>query len=188
VRSDQDRIKSIKDHFDALTAMTPEDYNSERTVNADSKRDGNSGESEESEEDSNVMLDAYTPDPGKVRPLRGGFKKGQTEFKKKRKLELQNEKHVQSDEKHNSNVSVKLETPENKGENELSKRSRMDKTDTASIDYENADFSQFTCGVKQGKSKQFNPWKESNNKGKMNQKGKTGFKGRNKTFHYKKSK
>ena len=95
---------------------------------------------------------------------------------------------MQSDEKHNSNVSVKLETPENKGENELGKRSRMDKTDTASIDYENADFSQFTCGVKQGKSKQFNPWKESNNKGKMNQKGKTGFKGRNKTFHYKKSK
>ena len=188
VRSDQDRIKSIKDHFDALTAMTPEDYNSERTVNADSKRDSNSGESAESEEDNNVMLDAYTPDPGKVQPLRRGFKKGQTEFKKKRKLELQNEKHVKSDEKINSNVSVKLETPEKKVENELSKRSRMDKTDTASIVYENADFSQFTCGVKQGKSKQFNPWKESNNKGKMNQKGKTGFKGRNKTFHYKKSK
>ena len=133
-------------------------------------------------------MNRWRPISERIGTSKAGKEKGQTEFKKKRKLELQNEKNVQSDEKDNSNVSVKLETPENKGENELSKRSRMEKTDTANIDYENADFSQFTCGVKQGKSKQFNPWKESNNKGKMNQKGKTGFKGRNKTFHYKKSK
>ena len=57
-----------------------------------------------------------------------------------------------------------------------------------SIDFENADFSQFSCGVKQGKSKQYNPWSEMKNKGKMNQKGKTGFKGRTKSFHYKNTK
>ena len=190
-RSDQERIQSIKEHFDALTAMTPEDYNSERNKNTEKSSENNCTESEESEVEDNDMLDAYDPNPGKVKSLRNEFKEGKKEFKKKRKLDLQKEK---KSSKHghtgNSEMSVKVENHgqtfdlENNGGN---KRARTEKTEQ-SIDFENADLSQYSCGVKQGKSKQFNPWNEMKNKGKMNQKGKTGFKGRNKTFHYKNTK
>ena len=188
-KSDQERIQSIKDHFDALTAMTPEEYNSVRTNDSENGHDDNVNESEGSEEEGNVMLDAYNPDPGKARNLRADFKEGKKEFKKKRKLELQNEKQTGKYDTDKSNVpQVKVENPEQSSNlnDDLGKRPRLENK-SAGIDFENADFSQYSCGVKQGKSKQFNPWKESTNKGKMNQKGKTGFKGRNKTFHYKKS-
>ena len=191
-RSDQERIQSIKNHFDALTAMTPEEYNSERNKNTENGAGNSSTESEESEVEGSTMLDAYNPDPGKVRALRNEFKEGKQEFKKKRKLQLQKEKKTSKHDQTGNRgfPPVKVEDQEKTLDlenNDENKRARTEKTDM-SIDFENADFSQYSCGVKQGKSKQFNPWSEMKNKGKMNQKGKTGFKGRTKSFHYKNTK
>ena len=72
------------------------------------------------------------------------------------------------------------------GDTETIKKLKSKDATKTHLDFENADFSQFSSGVKAEKDKQFNPWNGFNKKGKMNQKGKTG-KGNTKSFHYKKS-
>ena len=79
-------------------------------------------------------------------------------------------------------------TPLTEADTDVVKRVKIEGEKSKSIiDFDNADFSQYSCGTK-GQTKQFNPWNELGKKGKMNQKGRTGFKGGSKTFHYKKSK
>lgn len=80
--SDEDRIQSIKDHFDNLTALTAKDMEEDNAKE--------SGEKDEAvEEDVEEMdMDEYDPDPGKVQNLRAGLsKKGN----KKRQNALKNE-------------------------------------------------------------------------------------------------
>merc|ERR1711994_535973 len=128
-KSDQERIQSIKDHFDALTAMTPEEYNSVGTKDSENGHDDNANESEGSEEEGNVMPDAYNPDTGKVLNLRADFKEGKKEFKKKRKLELKNEKQTEKYDTDKSNVpQVKVENSEQSSNlnDDLSKRPRLE--------------------------------------------------------------
>ena len=64
-RSDTERIQSIKEHFDALTAMTPSDLN-EETPQPDPKEE----EEEEDDEEPIQALEEFDPDPGLVKNLR----------------------------------------------------------------------------------------------------------------------
>ena len=61
--SDADRIKSIKEHFDTLTKMTPQQFTQESTaVNIDNDNDNE----EEEEEPETLTIDDFDPNPGKV--------------------------------------------------------------------------------------------------------------------------
>ena len=200
-RTDDERVQSIKAHFDALTAMTPEEYSSDMVVK--SETGGNNAgltDSENSENDEDKMLDSYNPDPGKVKPLRKDLKAGRTQFKKQRNVKNQKERtsiNGTGDEHKMSKIAAaKTEgqglkrdlAPLSDVDTATSKRVKIEGGQSkTNIDFDNADFSQYSCGAK-GQNKQFNPWNELSKKGKMNQKGKTGFKGGSKTFHYKKSK
>ena len=64
-RTDADRIKSVKEHFDALTSMTPADYEPEAEKSPKQEETSD----EESDEEP-MTLDAYDPDPGQVKKLR----------------------------------------------------------------------------------------------------------------------
>ena len=196
-KADRERIQSIKAHFDALTAMTPEEYNSEKRLISEDNCDNT--DPEHSENDVSNMLDAYDPDPGKVQALRSGLKDGRKKFKKQRASQLQSEENTinkASIIKTNTKIPVDIKSegqaPKRNSasfENVVeSKRNKSDVNRTQpTIDFENADFSQYSCGVKTEKKSQLNHWNELNKKGKMNQKGKTGFKRASKTSHLKKS-
>jgi len=82
-KTDSDRIQSIKEHFDALTAMTPEEYAGEASK-ADDKKEKE--EEEEEEEEYVQPLDAYDPDPGIVQKLRE-FKNASSSNSNKRKMD-----------------------------------------------------------------------------------------------------
>ena len=60
VQSDEDRIKSIKQHFDALTALTPQDM--EETLEKPPEN--------EPEQSDHGDIDDYDPDPGEVKNIR----------------------------------------------------------------------------------------------------------------------
>ena len=194
-RTDYERIESIKAHFDALTAMTPDEYNAD-TLGTSENCNDNISEPEESDEADN-MLDAYNPDPGKVKSLRSGFADDRKEYRKQRKLQLMNKNSGNAKEsevsRNKDTVMVKSESNGQKrnaahlGDTETIKKLKSKDATKTHLDFENADFSQFSSGVKAEKDKQFNPWNGFNKKGKMNQKGKTG-KGNTKSFHYKKAK
>ena len=199
-RTDDERVQSIKAHFDALTAMTPEEYSSDMVVK--SENGGNNAgftDSENSENDSDKMLDSYNPDPGKIKPLRKDLKAGRTQFKKQKNVHQKEQRSINStvDEHKESKIAAaKMEGHGHKRDIALlpeadtatSKRVKLEGEQAETkLDFDNADFSQYSCGAK-GQNKQFNPWNETNKKGRMNQKGKTGFKGGSKTFSYKKSK
>lgn len=84
VVTDEDRIKSIKQHFDTLTALTPQDMTSENSVTKNEQVE--SSDSDENIEE--TTIDDYDPDPGEAKPLRQGLNKSNKseikEMKKKR--------------------------------------------------------------------------------------------------------
>ena len=197
-RTDNERIRSIKAHFDALTAMTPEEYNSGRYDVSNNDCEGAVlNASEDSESDiNNEMLDAYDPDPGKVKALRTGLKSNGKKSRSahKNKLSNLNENQCQQPSSHNPITSKNkiqaqkrnLDTGEDNYDPERIKSEQVKME--SGIDFESADFSQYSCGAKAETSNEFNPWSELNKKRKMNQKGKSSLKGSSKSFHYKKSK
>ena len=117
VVTDEDRIKSIKQHFDTLTALTAQDLVSETA----SKH-----EVESSNDDDNLdetTIDDYDPDPGDVKKLREGQEswKYKKEKSKERRMAKKRSKEMQE----------KNESPAKKEK----------------IDMENVDFSQYSSGV-----------------------------------------
>ena len=203
-RTDKERIQSIKAHFDALTAMTTEEYSCERQeVSKNGGGNADSNNSEESDNEGIDMLDSYNPDPGKVKALRAGINEGRKEFRKQRQLQLQKERqqslegNVEQDErlvKAKSESESKLNWNKRKSNEKdlsISKHVKCEQDEGSStVDFTNVDFSQYSSGAKKSKNdKEFNPWKELNEKqkGKMSHKRKSNFKGANKTFHYRKS-
>ena len=85
VVTDEDRIKSIKQHFDTLTAITAQDLAAE----AASKNVVESSDDDDNLEE--TTIDDYDPDPGDVKKLREAkesswkYKKDQKKAAKKRK-------------------------------------------------------------------------------------------------------
>ncbi len=79
-QSHLDQVRSIKEHFDALTAMTPADLTEER------KQDDEEDEEVDVPEEAPIEEDPIA-DPGAIAPLRG--KKADKNFQKKRKKHLQ---------------------------------------------------------------------------------------------------
>merc|ERR1739844_406459 len=89
VVTDEDRIKSIKQHFDTLTAITAQDLAAE----AASKNVVESSDDDDNLEE--TTIDDYDPDPGDVKKLREAkdsswkYKKDQKKAAKKRKEGMQ---------------------------------------------------------------------------------------------------
>ena len=89
VVTDEDRIKSIKQHFDTLTAITAQDLAAE----AASKNEVESSDDDDNLEE--TTIDDYDPDPGDVKKLREAkdsswkYKKDQKKAAKKRKEGMQ---------------------------------------------------------------------------------------------------
>ena len=66
--TDEDRIQSIKQHFEKLTASTVQDNANQKQVEA-------SSEDESSDDNEDATIDDYDPDPGDVKKLREGLEK-----------------------------------------------------------------------------------------------------------------
>ena len=77
-RSDADRIRSVKEHFDALTSMTPAEYEQPTTENAVKDEET----SDESSDEEPMTLDTYDPDPGQVKKLRDESSSGTAKKRK----------------------------------------------------------------------------------------------------------
>lgn len=84
--SDQDRINSIKEHFDALTALSAQDMASESVKN-DEDNDSLREEEEIKAESNDFDVDSYEPDPGAVKGLRDGLGKTSRKRNGKRFME-----------------------------------------------------------------------------------------------------
>jgi exosome complex exonuclease RRP6 len=136
VVSDQQRIDSIKLHFEALTAMTTEEYNEERD-NADEPV-AEEGNAEESEGDEHESPEGAVTD-GDIKPLRVS-----KNYWKKRKRP----------QKNNPGKKPKLEPVKEDVE-----ESTPDRLTSSSIDYENADFGAYASRQSDRNSTkgQFNP-------------------------------
>ena len=89
----------------------------------------NISETEESDEADN-MLDAYNPDPGKVKSLRSGFADDRREFRKQRKLQLMKKNSGNAKE---SEVSRNKDTVMVKSESNGQKRNAAHLGDTETI-------------------------------------------------------
>lgn len=148
--TDEDRIKSIKQHFDTLTALTPHDMTSENSVSKNEQV-------ESSDSDDNIeetTIDDYDPDPGEAKKLRQGLEP----WNKSNKSEIKEMKKKRS--------GATTELPEDGSQKK------------AKIDMENVDLSQYSRGVKQN-AKTFDPMKEfrdgagkNKNSGRAKQRGK----------------
>ena len=73
-----DQVRSIREHFDALTAMTPDEFAGEeaKEVEAEEKE-------EEEQEEVEEVVDGSVTDAGPVRPLRAGIAKSVAKKRKK---------------------------------------------------------------------------------------------------------
>jgi len=148
--TDEDRIKSIKQHFDTLTALTPQDMTSENSVTKNEQVE--SSDSDENIEE--TTIDDYDPDPGEAKKLRQGLEP----WNKSNKSEIKEMKKKRS--------GATTELPEDGSQKK------------AKIDMENVDLSQYSRGVKQN-AKTFDPMKgfrdgagKNKNSGRAKQRGK----------------
>lgn len=118
-----DRVRSIREHFDALTAMTPEEFQGSETK-----------EKEEDEEEAGreaVAEDEEEVDPGRVKPLRAGMALDRKRrFGKKRK----------------GGGAGHQDQP------------KSAKAESAAVDYEAADFGQFSKDKGKKKGGAYDPW------------------------------
>lgn len=153
-RTKQDRMSSIKEHFQKLTDMTPTKKKEEAPPPVEDVKQAVISE-ESSDEDENEGLP--------VKNLRGDFKKDFQKHKKSRKSQILLESKVKDEETNVPKQSLKriLEQPE-----EVSKIPKMDQGDKTDFDYSNIDFKTFQgCPKKNGKGNDdFNPNKRDQNK------------------------
>ena len=163
-KTDEDRVKSIRAHFESLTAMTSEEYSAEGPTNE--QKDAVEDEEEESEdgeeEPEEIALEHL--DPGEVKPLRSEKSSKWATKRNKRKQ------------------AKRAEGCED--ESQVAKQPRTDM-----VDYDKADFGQFSKSKNgAGASGQFNPWegfgkKKKGGGGKQKQKMRSGA---GKSMSYKK--
>ena len=168
-----DRVKSIQDHFAALTAMTSEEFTGEKETGKEDDDEMESGE-EESEK-------AEAIDPEKVKPLRSGLT-GKNKAKRK----------GGKDPQQPPTKVIKSDDP-----SDVNQQTIQEENDPKSVDYENADFGQFSSsrGNSGRNSKkmagtvpegQFNPWEGQENSKKGGGKQKQRYRPGNKSISYKK--
>ena len=157
-----DKIRSIREHFESLTAMTAEEYAAPTTEQEEGKKAESSEDSSDSDDEHAAAApDILVQDPGKVKALRP-TQDEKTAFQKS------------ADKKAAKKRKQKQKKFENKRSKSVHPAGLQQTTPAAAaagaVDYENADFSQFSAsGKRQGNSAdgQFNPFKNfhKNSKG-----------------------
>ena len=175
--SDIDRVKSIQEHFEALTAMTAEEYTADDKKKDVAMAEEDSSEPKKGDEESaagNAAMDA-----GPVKQLRTGGKKAH-----KRKSGKGGVAEMQP---------PKVAKEESNGDSVAATSSRLEPKD-----YENADLSQFSSEGNNKRDKraaggvpagQFNPWEGMENKKKSGgpgRKQKQRYRAGNQSISYKK--
>lgn len=144
-----DKIRSIRDHFDSLTAMTAEEYAA--PTEQEERKDAESSEYSSDSDGGAAAPDILVQDPGSVKALRPtGPSKHDKNAAKKRK---QKQKGFEQNKKSKTASVVSPALP---------KETTTPAAASDTVDYENADFSQFSAtGKRQGNSVdgQFNPFK-----------------------------
>jgi hypothetical protein len=139
-----DRIRSIREHFETLTAMTAEDYTAARGDESAVKDEPEESEGDEMEKEEKDILEDN--DAGKVQPLRAGLKAEKNVVKKRKKKQKTFEQFK------------KPKFPESEGPTTAPAAADV-------VDYENADFTQFSSKGKAGQATgQYNPFDNSNKK------------------------
>ena len=153
-----DKIRSIREHFDSLTAMTAEEYSA--PTEQEKRMDAESSESSsDSDGGATAASDILVQDPGNVKALRptGPWPDEKYAFqlsadKKAAKKRKRKQKSFEQNKRSKSASNVNPALPQQ----------TTPAAASGTIDYENADFSQFSAtGKKQGNSAdgQFNPFK-----------------------------
>lgn len=178
--TDIDRVKSIQDHFAALTAMTADDFTREREGDKEEEEEQDQEEEEKKDEaHTKVVSD-------QVKPLRSGMT-GKTKTKRKA-----------TSSAGSSGKQQQQQPPAKAAKTEVD-------VESASVDYDNVDLGQFggngAAGNNRGNKKnkkvaagavppgQYNPWESQNNKkkgGGAGGKQKQRYRAGNKSVSYKK--
>ncbi len=156
-----EQVRSIREHFDALTAMTADDFAGEG-AKEEEKVEVAEDEEVEVEEEEEV-------DPGPVKPLRAGMATDRRNFIKKRKKQLKgkSEKMPKMEPKKDGGVGGNGSAP------------------AAALDYEAADFGQFKKGRGGGKDRKrgaYDPWRGFNKKGRGGRKQRFKSEGRSMSY------
>ena len=159
-RSDSQRIESIKEHFDALTAMTAEEYNKENPKKEEEVAEESSEEDEPMREEEN--LNKVNVQPAKMDK---NSEKSQRKKKKKREEKIAKAAKRKADEN----------GAENGAAEQFQDAEEQEEKEVEEVDLENSDFTQFQGSQKKRSKKgQFNEWND------FNQALKKGGKGRGK--------
>ncbi len=142
-----DQVRSIREHFEALTAMTAEEF----VADSEKEAEKEGGESNGSGTEEREVVEAEEEvDAGPVKPLRAGMAISSAKnFAKKRKKQMKSAM--------SSGKTPKMEEA-------------VERDPSSSMDYESADFGQFTGGggKKKGKGNNgaaYDPWKGFDKKG-----------------------